>query len=79
MVLGQMIAGKALRLDQFDQPEPALHERAERRSVAVEMVENAEFQHTFSPCRALPNGVGSRAVYRARRLPASLIDHFNSR
>jgi len=68
-----------LRLDQLDQPEPALQEGAERLSLVVEVIENAEFKHTFSPCRALPNGVGKRAVYRARRLAASLIDHFNSR
>ena len=62
MVLGQMIAGKALRLDQFDQPEPALQERAERRPVAVEMIENAEFQHAFSPCRRCPTGWAGRLL-----------------
>jgi hypothetical protein len=45
MVLGEVIAVKAVLLDPFDQAQPLLEELAERQAVAVEMIENAEFKH----------------------------------
>jgi hypothetical protein len=45
MVLGQVIAEIARALGQFDQSQTVFEKCAERQAIAVEVVENPEFEH----------------------------------
>ena len=69
MVLGKVIAGEALGLDQRDEVEPGFEEIAEDAAVRVEMVEDAELHaRSFRPA-----GAGTRFMVGGPGGPSALL------
>ena len=48
MVLRQMVGVKAAFFDEFDELQARFEKAAQRRAIAVEMIENAEAQHALA-------------------------------
>ena len=76
-MLGQVISEISFLLHQFDQAEAAFIERGERSTVAVQVVENPEFQHLnhlFQPalptvrCAVLSVGAMGCGIHAADKL-----------
>ncbi len=79
MVLGKVITGETFLFEQLDELEAIFQEFAERGSVAVEMIEYAEFEHVSSPGIAVPiRRKWARWASVRAGTPKSLIDLGNS-